>query len=364
MRSKCNTTGVFACLDVFTIFIAMDPDYSMDELIIEASSRTRRTRMTEKTRRLVRETHLDPSNFILPLFVAEGSRTFEKEISSMPGVFQQGIDALLKICDQALKAKLGGVILFGLPKEKDEVGTEAYAEQGIVQNAIREIKSRFPDLLIATDVCLCEYTSHGHCGVVHQTAQGEHEIVNDESVALLVRSALSHAEAGADLIAPSDMMDGRIGAIRDGLDADGFENLPIMSYSAKYASAFYGPFREAADSSPQFGDRRSHQMDVANSDEAMRVVERDIYEGADIIMVKPAMPSLDIIRRVHDEYNIPTAAYQVSGEYSMIKAAAKNGWLDEDRAILESLTVIKRAGATIILTYFALKAAELLMRRA
>jgi porphobilinogen synthase len=330
------------------------------EFTIQADSRTRRTRMTEKTRRLVRETHLDPANFILPLFVAEGSRSFEKEIESMPGVFQQGLDPLLRSCESALAAKLGGIILFGLPNEKDETGSEAYNEGGVVQSAIREIKSRFPELLIATDVCLCEYTSHGHCGIVHENSFGTHEIVNDESVSLLVRSALSHAEAGADLIAPSDMMDGRVGAIRSTLDSGGFETLPIMSYSAKYASAFYGPFREAAGSSPQFGDRRSHQMDVANSDEAMRVVERDIREGADIIMVKPAMPSLDIIRRVKDKFQMPTAAYQVSGEYSMIKAAAKNGWIDEDRAVLETLTAIKRAGATIILTYFALRAAELL----
>jgi porphobilinogen synthase len=338
-------------------------DELSSEVFIDPSSRTRRTRMTERSRRLVRETVLDPSNFILPLFIAEGARNFEKEIGSMPGVYQQGMDALLKTCEQALSAKLGGIILFGLPHNKDEVATEAYAEHGVVQNAIREIKSRFPELLVATDVCLCEYTSHGHCGIVTENLRGEHEIENDESVALIARSALSHAEAGADMVAPSDMMDGRVGAIRDALDEAGYETLPIMAYSAKYASAFYGPFREAADSTPQFGDRRSHQMDVANSDEAMRVVERDIREGADIVMVKPAMPSLDIIRRVKDKFQMPTAAYQVSGEYSMIKAAAKNGWIDEDRAVLETLTAIKRAGASIILTYYALHAANLLARK-
>jgi len=333
------------------------------DIFIDPQSRTRRTRMKESIRRIVRETHLDPANFILPLFVVEGARTFEKEISSMPGVYQQGLEAILRMCDRAMQAKLGGVILFGLPAEKDDHALQAYDENGIVQQAIREIKAQFPELLVVTDVCLCEYTSHGHCGIVEQNVLGEHEIVNDASVELLVRSALSHAEAGADLIAPSDMMDGRIGAIRDGLDADGFESLPIMAYSAKYASAFYGPFREAADSTPHFGDRKSHQMDPANSDEAMRVVERDIREGADIVMVKPAMPSLDIIRRVKDTFTMPTAAYQVSGEYSMIKAAAKNGWIDEDRAVLETLTTIKRAGASIILTYYALHAAELLKQQ-
>lgn len=330
------------------------------DLMIAASSRTRRTRMHENMRRLVRETTLDPANFILPLFLAEGARKFERPIESMPGVFQQGLDALLRTCEQALEAKLGGIILFGIPEEKDDSAAEAYNEHGVVQSAIREIKSRMPELLVVTDVCLCEYTSHGHCGVISETERGAHEILNDESVELIALSALSHAEAGADLIAPSDMMDGRVGAIRDALDIRGFTSLPIMAYSAKYASAFYGPFRDAAGSAPQFGDRRSHQMDVANSDEAMRVVARDINEGADIIMIKPAMPSLDIIRRTKDSFNTPIAAYQVSGEYSMIKAAAQNGWLDEKRAMMESLTAIKRAGASIILTYFALAAAEAL----
>ena len=319
--------------------------------------------MKANMRRLVRETTLEPSNFILPLFVREGSRTHESEIGAMPGVYQQGIDALLRSCERTMNEALGGIILFGIPTEKDDEASQAYADNGIVQSAVREIKSRFPELLVATDVCLCEYTSHGHCGVVLTSHSGDHEIVNDESVELLVRSALSQADAGADLIAPSDMMDGRVGAIRSALDASGYESLPIMSYSAKYASAFYGPFREAADSAPQFGDRRSHQMDVANSDEAMRLVERDLREGADIIMVKPAMPSLDIIRRARESFNVPVAAYQVSGEYSMIKAAAANGWLDEERAMMESLTTIKRAGASIILTYFALAAADVLKRQ-
>ncbi len=316
--------------------------------------------MHENIRRLIRETRLDPANFILPLFIVEGARTIDRPIPSMPGVLQQGMDSLLRTCERALEAKLGGIILFGIPEEKDEHAHEAYSEHGVIQNAIREIKARMPELLVVTDVCLCEYTSHGHCGIVSEDERGEHEILNDVSVELLTRCAVSHAEAGADLIAPSDMMDGRVGAIREALDAGGFSSLPIMSYSAKYASAFYGPFRDAAGSAPQFGDRRSHQMDVANSDEAIRVVARDIDEGADIVMVKPAMPSLDIIRRVKETFNIPTAAYQVSGEYSMIKAAGMNGWIDEKRVMMESLTTIKRAGASIILTYFALAAAEAL----
>jgi porphobilinogen synthase len=330
----------------------------LSDSIVTASSRTRRTRMRENIRSLVRETRLHPSDLILPLFAVEGSRSFTRQIESMPGVYQQGMDALLKTCEQALEAKLGGVILFGIPVEKDDRAEQAYNDQGVIQQAIREIKSRMPELLVVSDVCLCEYTSQGHCGVVSENARGEHEIINEESVELITRSALSHAEAGADLIAPSDMMDGRVGAIRDTLDMNGFTSLPIMAYSAKYASAFYGPFRDAAGSATQFGDRRSHQMDVANGDEAMRVIARDINEGADIIMIKPAMPSLDIIRRTKETFNIPTAAYQVSGEYSMIKAAAQNGWLDGPRAMMESLTTIKRAGASIILTYFALAAAQ------
>jgi len=329
----------------------------LESLSIASESRTRRLRMSERIRRIVRETELYPSNFILPLFVTDTSATARNPIASMPGVYQLGIDQALRESEKAVEAKLGGIILFGVTQDKDEVGSCAYSEQGIVQQSIREIKKRFPELLVATDVCLCEYTSHGHCGVVRKK-ESEYEIVNDETVELLVREAISHAEAGSDLIAPSDMMDGRIGAIRDALDESGFESLPIMSYSAKYASGFYGPFRDAAGSTPAFGDRRSHQMDPANSDEAMRVMERDVSEGADILMVKPAMSYLDIIRRAKEGFNIPIAAYQVSGEYSMIKAAAANGWIDEERVMMESLISIKRAGASIILTYFALEAAR------
>ena len=329
----------------------------LESLIIDTESRTRRLRMSERVRRLVRETELHPSNFILPLFVTDESAAARNPIASMPGVYQLGIDQLLRESEKAVEAKLGGIILFGVTEDKDELGSCAYNDQGIVQQSIREIKKRFPELLVATDVCLCEYTSHGHCGVVRQKGS-EYEIVNDETVELLVREAISHAEAGSDLISPSDMMDGRIGAIRDALDEAGFESLPIMSYSAKYASGFYGPFRDAAGSTPAFGDRRSHQMDPANSDEAMRVMERDVSEGADILMVKPAMSYLDIIRRAKEGFNLPIAAYQVSGEYSMIKAAAANGWIDEDRVMMESLISIKRAGASIILTYFALEAAR------
>ncbi len=335
----------------------------LEEPLVPARARTRRTRMTEMHRRLVRETSLDASNVILPLFAAEGDPKFRKPIASMPGVEQLGLIGILKQCEAALEARLGGVILFGIPEHKDEVGSEAYNDEGIIQTSVREIKKRFPELLVATDVCLCEYTDHGHCGVVERTANGRIEIVNDKTVELLVREAVSHAEAGSDLIAPSDMMDGRIGAIREVLDVSGFTSLPIMSYSAKYASGLYGPFRDAAGSTPTFGDRRSHQMDVANAEEAMRVVQRDIEEGADIVMVKPAISSLDIIRRIREQFTMPTAAYQVSGEYSMIMAAGANGWIDEDRVIMECLTSIKRAGASIILTYFALRAAELLAKR-
>ncbi len=337
-------------------------DLDIEALTIPASSRTRRTRMTERHRSLVRETILSPSNLILPLFVAEAPTNFRKPIDAMPGVEQLGMEGTLAQSESALKAGLGGIILFGIPEHKDEFGSQAYNEHGVIQNAIREIKKRFPELLIATDVCLCEYTEHGHCGVVERNRNGEIEIANDATVELLVREAVSHAEAGSDLIAPSDMMDGRVGAIRDALDQSGFESLPIMSYSAKYASGLYGPFRDAAGSTPSFGDRRSHQMDVANSDEAMRVVQRDIEEGADIVMVKPAISSLDIIRRVREQFLVPVAAYQVSGEYSMIKAAGKNGWIDEERVMMESLTSIKRAGASIILTYFALEAARICSR--
>ena len=335
-------------------------EHEVEEFQIPASSRTRRTRMTEMHRRLVRETSLEPANFILPLFAVEGDPKFRKPIASMPGVEQLGMNGILQKCEAALEARIGGIILFGIPEHKDDVGSEAYNEQGIIQTTVREIKKRFPELLVATDVCLCEYTDHGHCGVVEHTHDGRIEIANDKTVELLMREALSHAEAGSDLICPSDMMDGRIGAIREALDVSGFPSLPIMSYSVKYASGLYGPFRDAAESTPAFGDRRSHQMDVANSDEALRVAQRDIEEGADIILVKPAMSSLDIIRRIREQFGMPTAAYQVSGEYSMVMAAAANDWIDGDRVMLETLTAIKRAGASIILTYFALRAAQLL----
>ncbi len=314
--------------------------------------------MTERHRRLVRETSLEPSNLILPLFAVEADEHFKKAIDAMPGVQQLGLNGILKQCEAALEADLGGVILFGIPKHKDEFASQAYNEEGIIQTTLRETKRRFPELLVATDVCLCEYTEHGHCGVIERDNNGDIEIVNDKSVELLVREAISHAEAGSDLICPSDMMDGRIGAIREALDASGFSSLPIMSYSAKYASGLYGPFRDAAESTPSFGDRRSHQMDVGNTDEALRLVQRDLDEGADIVMVKPAISSLDIIRRIREQFLSPVAAYQVSGEYSMIKAAGKNGWIDEDRVMMESLLSIKRAGASIILSYFALEAAK------
>ena len=318
------------------------------------TNRLRRLRMTERTRAMVRETHLSKNDFIYPLFVVPGTK-IKKEVSSMPGVFQMSVEELVKECRAVSALGLPSVILFGIPEKKDEAGSGAYDEFGIVQQAVRAIKKEVPDLFVVTDVCLCEYTSHGHCGIVR-----DNEIVNDESVELLVREALSHAQAGADMVAPSDMFDGRVGAIRQALDENGFTNLPIMSYAAKYASGFYGPFREAAESTPQFGDRRSHQMDPANSDEAIREVAQDIQEGADIVMVKPAMPYLDIIRRVKDQFGMPTAAYNVSGEYSMVKAAAKLGWIDGERVMMEMLTGIKRAGADLILTYFAKEAAQLL----
>lgn len=275
----------------------------------------------------------------------------------MPGVFQMSVDNILRECVEVQALGIPAIILFGIPEEKDDVGSGAYDELGVVQQALRAIKKELPDLVLITDVCLCEYTSHGHCGIV----RGE-EIVNDESIELLAREALSHARAGADMVAPSDMFDGRVQAIRSVLDDNGFYNVPIMSYAAKYASGFYGPFREAAESTPQFGDRRSHQMDPANSDEALREVEQDIAEGADIVMVKPALPYLDIVYRVKQRFGLPTAAYNVSGEYSMVKAAAQKGWVDGDRVMMELLTGIKRAGADLILTYFAKDAARLLAR--
>jgi porphobilinogen synthase len=320
----------------------------------EKITRFRRLRMTDTLRSMVRETELSKNDFIYPLFVVPGDK-YKKEVSSMPGVYQMSIDEIARECIEVKSLGIPAVILFGVPEHKDEVGSDAYDEYGIVQKAIRAIKKEVPELVIITDVCLCEYTSHGHCGIVKDGV-----ILNDESVEVLAKEALTHAQAGADMVAPSDMFDGRVRVIRDILDENGFTNLPIMSYAAKYASGFYGPFREAAESTPKFGDRRSHQMDPANSDEALREVETDINEGADIVMVKPALAYLDVIRRVKDRFQMPTAAYNVSGEYAMIKAAGRNGWIDEPRVMMEVLTSIKRAGADLILTYFAKDAAKML----
>jgi porphobilinogen synthase len=316
--------------------------------------RPRRLRESPLLRSMVRETSLRIDDFVYPLFAVHG-RGVREPISSMPGQFRLSIDELLKECKDAASMGIPAVLLFGLPRDKDPRGTEAYAEDGIIQQAVRAVKDTIPDLLVITDVCLCEYTSHGHCGVVEAG-----RIKNDPTLELIARTAVSHAEAGADLIAPSDMMDGRVAAVREGLDESGFPETPIMAYSAKYASAFYGPFREAADSTPQFGDRRSYQMDPANAMEAMREVALDVDEGADIVMVKPALPYLDVIARVKGEFGLPVAAYSVSGEYAMLKAAGQLGWLDEDRAVLEALTGIRRAGADIIITYFAKDAARLI----
>ncbi len=311
-------------------------------------------RAREPLRRLVRETALEPSDFILPLFVCPGEGV-RREIGAMPGNYQLSIDELVKECEQVQSLGLGGVILFGIPETKDETASEAYADDGIVQRAVRAVKRAFPDLVVITDVCNCEYTSHGHCGKV---VGGD--VDNDATLEWLAKAAVSHARAGADIVAPSDMMDGRVAAIRKALDEAGFPTTPVLSYAAKYASVFYGPFREAAESAPQFGDRRSYQMDPANAREAMREISLDVHEGADMVMVKPAMPYLDIIRMARDRFQLPIAAYQVSGEFSMIVAAARNGWLDRDRAMMESLTAIRRAGADFILTYFAKDAARAL----
>ena len=321
---------------------------------MQSVKRLRRMRMTGVFRSMVRETELSVNDFIYPLFVVPGKKV-RREVKSMPGVFQLSIDEIVRECVDVGNLGIPGVILFGIPAAKDDLASEAYDEAGIVQMAIRAIKAEVPELAVITDVCLCEYTSHGHCGIVRDGL-----IVNDESVELIARQALTHAQAGGDMIAPSDMFDGRVKAIREILDANGYQNTPIMSYAAKYASGFYGPFRDAAESTPKFGDRRSHQMDPANSDEALREVGQDIAEGADIVMVKPALAYLDVIRRVKDRFGMPTAAYNVSGEYSMIKAASKNGWIEEQRVMLEVLTAIKRAGADIILTYFAKDAAKVL----
>jgi len=321
---------------------------------LKLTRRLRRLRHSESIRALVRETRLSPDMFALPLFVC-GGEGVRREISSMPGVFNLSVDETVKEVQAARGEGVRSVILFGLPDRKDDIGSSAYDPEAPVQSAVRAIKRESPDTLVMTDVCLCEYTDHGHCGVII-----DDEIANDPTVDQLVRTAVSHAAAGADIVAPSDMMDGRVGAIRSALDERGFENVAIMSYAAKYWSAFYGPFREAADSAPKFGDRRSHQMDPANAREALREVEQDIAEGADIIMVKPALLYLDVITRVKERFNMPTAAYHVSGEYAMLKAAARNGWIDEPRAMMETLTSIARAGSDIILTYYAREAARML----
>jgi porphobilinogen synthase len=360
------------------------------------ATRLRRLRRTGGLRSLVRETRLSPENFVYPLFVCPGEK-LRKEVRSMPGVFNLSVDEAVKEAREAHSLGLPAVILFGLPDKKDEAATGAWHENGIVQRAARAIKSEVPDLLLVGDVCLCEYMSHGHCGIVQashgpkslgaaardisataverrgltkaidgaaaklaKSAEPTYEIVNDATLELLAKTSVSLARSGIDIIAPSDMMDGRVAAIREALDEAGFENTPVLSYAAKFASAFYGPFREAADSAPQFGDRRSYQMDGANFHEAMREIALDIEEGADMIMVKPAMPYLDVIAAARDRFDVPIAAYQVSGEYAMIEAAARNNWIDRERVILESLTSIRRAGAGIILTYFAKDAAKLL----
>lgn len=318
--------------------------------------RLRRLRQNDAFRRMIRETRLSVDHLIYPLFVTHG-KGVRQDIRSMPGQFRLSLDHLVKEATEVTHLGIPAVILFGIPKKKDLMGSEAYHPRGIVQQAVRALKDKVPDLLVITDVCIDEYTSHGHCGVV----KGK-KILNDPTLKLLARMAVTHAEAGADMVAPSDMMDGRVAAIRSALDETGFSDLPIMAYSAKYASCFYGPFREAADSAPQFGDRKSYQMDPPNAREALREVALDIQEGADIIMVKPALPYLDIIHRVKAEYNRPVAAYHVSGEFSMIKAAGRLGWLDEEKAMMEVLTAIKRAGADLILTYFAKDAARVLNR--
>ncbi|MFI5351506.1 MAG: porphobilinogen synthase [Candidatus Binatales bacterium] len=310
-------------------------------------TRLRRLRRTATLRRMVRETRLAPDDFIQPFFVCPG-RDVRKPIESMPGVAQLSVDLAVREARATFDAGVPAVILFGIPAHKDSTGSEAWSDSGVVQTAIREIKAHVPDLAVITDVCLCEYTDHGHCGVIK-----DGDVDNDATLELLAREALSHARAGADIVAPSDMMDGRVGAIRKALDQNNLVHVPIMAYSAKFASAFYGPFREAAESTPKFGDRRSYQMDPPNGDEALREVALDLEEGADIVMVKPALAYLDLIYRVKSEFGCPVAAYNVSGEYAMIRAAGLNGWLDEERATIEVLTAIKRAGADLILTYFA-----------
>ena len=314
--------------------------------------RPRRLRRTEALRAMVRETELSVKHLIYPLFVCPG-KNVRQEVSSMPGVFRLSVDEAVREAREVYELGIPAVILFGIPEKKDEAGSEAYAKKGIVQRAISALKKEVPELIVVTDVCLCEYTSHGHCGIIK-----DGEVDNDLTLEQLARTAVSHARAGADIVAPSDMMDGRVARIREALDEAGFPNVAILSYAVKYCSGFYGPFREAADSAPRFGDRRSYQMDPANAREALREASLDIEEGADILMVKPAMPYLDIIRALREEFNHPLAAYQVSGEYAMIKAAARLGWLDEERVMLESLLCIRRAGADLIITYFAKEVAR------
>jgi len=321
---------------------------------LKLTRRLRRLRTSDAMRALVRETRISPDTLMLPLFICSGEGV-RREVSSMPGVFNLSVDEAVSEVRAARVDGVRSVLLFGLPDQKDDVGSAAYDPEAPVQSAIRALKRELPDVLVVTDVCLCEYTDHGHCGIII-----DNEVANDPTVEQLVRTAMSHAAAGADIVAPSDMMDGRVAAIRHALDERGFEHVAIMSYAAKYYSAFYGPFREAAASAPTFGDRRSHQMDPANALEALREVRQDIEEGADIVMVKPALPYLDIITRVKDTFGYPTAAYHVSGEYAMLKAAARNGWIDERRAMLETLTAIRRAGADIIITYYARDAARAL----
>ena len=321
---------------------------------LNLSRRLRRLRQSETLRSMVRETRLSPDMFVLPLFICEGEGV-RREVRSMPGVFNLSVDEAVKEVEAAKAEGVNSVLLFGLPDIKDDIGSSAYDPEAPVQSAVRAIKSAVPDMLVITDECLCEYTDHGHCGIII-----DDEIANDPTVDLFVRAAVSQAAAGADVVAPSDMMDGRVRAIRQALDERGFEQTVIMSYAAKYCSAFYGPFRDAAQSAPKFGDRRSHQMDPANAVEALREVELDIEEGADIVMIKPALPYLDVVARVKDRFGYPTAVYHVSGEYAMLKAAAQNGWIDERRAMLESLTAIRRAGADIIITYYAREVARAL----
>ncbi|MBI2149613.1 MAG: porphobilinogen synthase [Acidobacteria bacterium] len=316
--------------------------------------RMRRLRRTPRFRNLVRETRLSPESMIYPIFVCPGEKV-RKEIGSMPGQYNLSIDNAVKVARETEKAGVGGLLLFGLPEEKDEVGSDCYDENGIVQQALRAIRENVRDLLLITDICLCEYTSHGHCGVIKHGG-----VQNDPTLKLLAASAVSHVRAGADMVAPSDMMDGRVAAIRQALDDEGFTNTPVMAYAAKYASGFYGPFREAADSTPKFGDRRGYQMDPPNVREALREIALDIEEGADIVMVKPALPYLDVIAKAREQFDLPLAAYQVSGEYAMIEAAARNGWIERERIILETTTGIKRAGADILITYYALELAKTL----